>query len=47
MTTLTILDQRAVAIPTQDEIMFEIDKEAQEINVIVIDKIENHPRYGP
>jgi hypothetical protein len=34
------------AIPSQDEIMDEIDKEAEKINDIMNDKIENHPGMG-
>ena len=43
---LTIFNQGADALPTEDEIMDEIDKEAEKINDIMNDKIESHPGLG-
>ena len=40
---LATFNQGIEVIPTQDEIMAEIDKEAEEINEIMNNKIENHP----
>jgi hypothetical protein len=41
--SLATLNRGAVALPTEDEMMAEIDKEAERINDIMNDKIENHP----
>lgn len=40
---IVTMNQEAVAIPSEDEIMAEIDKEAEKINDIMNNKIENHP----
>jgi hypothetical protein len=41
---LVTMSPSSAALPTEDEMMAEIDKEAEKINDIMNRKIENHPR---